>query len=141
MLKNTMNLKAFPQHTKEIQTINFTILLGQEDERSRRRCSVNRGYIPKERDPPRLRDRVAHGCGVSLEQALSSRGLFIYGRDLCATEIKLNTLTVTSALVADHTTVKQRPFGVDIGSSSRLAAKLLPYPSTESHPRHLGGPL
>ena len=87
-----MNLKIFPRRTKEIQTINFTILLGQEDERSRRRCSVNRGYIPEERDPPRLRDRVGHGCGVSPEQALSW-GLFIYGRDLCATEIKLNMLT------------------------------------------------
>jgi len=100
-----MKLKTFPRHTKEIQTIDFAILLGQEDKRSRRRCSVNRGYIPEERDPPRLRDRVGHGCGVLLEQALGW-GSFIYGRDLYATGIKLNMLTTTT-VVDDHATPRR----------------------------------
>ena len=119
-----MNLEIFSRRTKEIQTVNFAILLGQEDEGSRRRCSVDRGYIPEERDPPWLRDRVGHGCGVLLEQALSW-GSFIYGRDLCATEIKLNMLTVPLWLITQH-----RNDGETTPFLSILAVKLLPYPST-----------
>jgi len=59
----------FVGRTEEIQTVDFAILFSQEEQRVRRRCSVNRGNVPNERDPSRLRDRVRHGRKILLEQA------------------------------------------------------------------------
>ena len=61
---------TFARHTKKVQAVDFAILFGQEEHGARGRCPVNRGDVPNERDPPRLRDRMRHGCGDLLEGGL-----------------------------------------------------------------------
>ena len=78
MLETPVILAIFIKRTEEVQTVDLAILFSQEEQRARRRCSVNRGNVPNEWDPSRLGDGVRHGRGILLGQAFV-RGLFIYG--------------------------------------------------------------
>ena len=83
MLEIRVFLATFIGRTEEVQTVDFAILFSQEEQRARRRCSVNRGNVPNEWDPSRLRDRARHGRRILLGQAFV-RGLFIYGVNIFA---------------------------------------------------------